>query len=471
MNGEENTFDVTIIGAGPAGYVSAIRASQLGLKTAIVEREYWGGVCLNVGCVPTKALLKNAEIAELLQNRGKEFGFSFDNLSLDFSAAHKRSRQISGRLVKGVLSLMRANDITSFEGSAEIINPQKIRVTLNDGGDSDISTRNIIIATGARPRSIPGVEIDGEKVITYLEAILSPTLPKSAIIIGGGPIGIEFAYIWRSFGVDVTIVEMLDRLLPLEDPESSSVLARNYKKMGIKALTGARVEGVEKSTSGVKVMARQGDHVETLAADQALVAVSFTPNTENIGLDRIGVCLSERGGFIEIGNRMQTNIPGIYAIGDVTGKLMLAHVGSAMGIAAAEAIAGQPSQVLDYDMMPRCVYAHPQIASFGYTEDKAGELGYNLQVGKFFFLANGKALGLGEKDGFIKIISDTATGELLGAHLVGPDVTELLPELTLARSQELTAAEIGHNIHAHPTLSEALMEAAHAVEGKSIHGI
>lgn len=471
MSEVANSFDVTIIGAGPAGYVSAIRAAQLGLKTAIVEREYWGGVCLNVGCIPTKALLKNAEIADTLQNRGSEFGFTCENLSLDYSAAHKRSRQISGRLVKGVQTLMKANKITVFEGSAVIVHPQKIRVSLNDGGASEISTKNIVIATGARPRSIPGVTIDGEKVISYKEAILSPTIPKSIIVIGGGPIGIEFAYVWRAYGVDVTIVEMMDTLLPLEDPEGSTLLSRNYKRLGIKALTGARVESVEKTSEGVRVTARMGDRTETLVADQALVAVSFQPNVENIGLEPCGVRLAPRGGFVEIDDRMQTSIPGIYAIGDVTGKLMLAHVGSAMGMVAAEAIAGLNPQKLNYEMMPRCVYAHPQIASFGYTEAKAKELGFELQVGKFAFMANGKALGLGERDGYIKILSDANTGELLGAHLAGPDVTELLPELTLAWSQELTAAEIAQNVHAHPTLSEALMEAAHAVEGKSIHSV
>lgn len=463
-------FDVTVIGAGPAGYVAAIRAAQLGLKVAIVERKYWGGVCLNVGCIPTKSLLKNAEVAYTLQKRGRELGFSFDNLTLDYGVAHKRSRQVSGRLVKGVQLLIKRNAITVFDGAAVVSSPHEVTVTLDSGGRQRIETQNIIVATGARPRSIPGVTIDGERMITYTHAILSPTLPKSVIVIGAGPIGVEFAYVWRNYGVEVTIVEMMDRVLPLEDPESSAVLAKAYKKLKIKVLTGTRVEGVEVAGEGVQVTVRRGNEVETLAADQALVAIGFRPNVEEIGLEIVGVRLTERGNFIQVDDQMRTSVPNIYAIGDVTGKMMLAHVGSAMGMVAAEVIAGLEPKTLDYEMMPRCVYSHPQVASFGYTEVQAREKGFEPQVGKFLFLASGKALGLGERDGFVKIISDARTGELLGAHLVGPDVTELLPELTLARAEELTAAEIASNVHAHPTLSEALMEAAHAVEGHAIHG-
>jgi len=470
MNTTDTTFDVTVIGAGPAGYVAAIRAAQLGLKVAIVERKYWGGVCLNVGCIPTKSLLKNAQVAHTLQKRGRELGFSFDNLTLDYSIAHRRSRQISGRLVKGIQTLMQRNAITTFVGVAAITNPNEIQAALDDGGRERIRTRNIIIATGARTRSIPGVAIDGERVITYTEAILSPTLPRSAVIIGAGPIGVEFAYIWRNYGVEVTLVEMMDRILPLEDPESSAVLARAYRRLKIKARTSARVEGVEAAgDEGVQVTVLRGGKVETLAAEQALIAIGFQPNVENLGLEAAGVQLAGRGNFIQVDDQMRTNVPNVYAIGDVTGKLMLAHVGSAMGMAAAEVIAGLDPEPLDYAMMPRCVYAHPQVASFGYTQEQAREKGFEPVVGKFPFLANGKALGLGERDGFVKIISDAITGKLLGAHLVGPDVTELLPELTLAQAQELTAAEIGRNVHAHPTLSEALMEAAHAVEGRAIH--
>ncbi len=463
-------FDVTVIGAGPAGYVAAIRAAQLGKKVAIVERQYWGGVCLNVGCIPTKSLLKNAEVAYTLQKRGKELGFSFENLNLDYSGAHKRSRRVSGRLVKGVQMLMKNNDIAVYEGTAAIASPTEVQLALNGGAEQLIQTENIIIATGARSRNIPGVAVDGEKVITYSEAILAPELPKSVLIIGGGPIWVEFAYLWANYGVQVTIVEMMDRILPLEDPEASAIIAKAYKKLKIKILTGARVEGVEPAAEGGQVTVRRGAELETLTAEQALVAIGFVPNVENIGLENAGVALTERGNFVQINEQMRTNVPNIYAIGDVTGKLMLAHVGSAMAIVAAEAMAGLETHKLDYIMMPRCVYCHPQVASFGYTEQQAQEQGFQIETGKFLFLANGKALGLGEREGYVKLISDAATGQLLGGHLVGPDVTELLPELTLAQMEGLTAAEIGRNVHAHPTLSEALMEAAHVLQGHAIHG-
>lgn len=465
----DQTFDVTVIGAGPAGYVAAIRAAQLGLQVAIVEKEYWGGVCLNVGCIPTKSLLKNAEVAHMLHTRGKELGFSFENLALDYGVAHSRSRQVSARLVKGVQLLMKKNAISVFEGTATVAGPHQVSIALDNGGQQVLDTRNIIIASGARPRGIPGVPLDRERIITYTEAILSPQLPKSVIIVGGGPIGVEFATIWRSYGSEVTIVEMMDRILPLEDPEASAVLARAYRRLKIKVLTGARVENVTTGEGHVQVGVLRGDKVETLTAEKALVAIGFQPNVENLGLEEAGVELAERGRFVKIDNQMRTTIPSIYAVGDVTGKLMLAHVGSAMAMVAAEAIAGRPTQELDYRMMPRCVYAHPQLASFGYTEEQAQERGHQVKAGKSLFLSNGKALGLGERDGFVKIITDGETGELLGAHLVGPDVTELLPELTLAQSGGLTAADIANNVHAHPTLSEVLMEAAHAVEGHAIH--
>jgi len=464
-----NSYDVTVIGSGPAGYVAAIRAAQLGLRVAIVEREYWGGVCLNVGCIPTKALLKTAEVAHMLQSRGREFGFAFDNLRLDYGVAVQRSRQIADRLVKGVQLLLKSGGITALAGTGTIAGANQVRVALDEGGEETIDTRHIIVATGARPRGIPGVTIDGAKVITYTEAILSSDLPKSVVIIGAGPIGVEFGTIWRSYGVDVTIVEMMDRLLPLEDRETSEVVARAYRRLKINVVTGARVEGIDTKEDGVVVKVSKDGTAAELEAEQALVAIGFIPNVEGIGLESAGVALTEKGNFVEVDDRMRTNVPQIYAVGDVTGKLMLAHVGSAMGIIAAEAIAGQDPPGLDYRMMPRCVYCQPQVASFGYTEEQAREAGFELQIGKFPFLANGKALGLGERDGFVKILSDAVTGELLGAHLVGPDVTELLPELTLARMQELTAAEIGRNVHAHPTLSEAIMEAAHAVEGHAIH--
>ncbi|GMQ78904.1 MAG: dihydrolipoyl dehydrogenase [Anaerolineae bacterium] len=459
--------DVTVLGGGPAGYVAAIRAAQLGKETAVIEKNELGGVCLNVGCIPSKALLKNAEIAHTLNNRAKEFGFSFDNLKMDYGVAFKRSRQVSQRLVKGVGFLMKKNKIDVYEGTGTFTGKNSLRVDLNDDSSEEIASRDFIIATGARPYSIPGVEIDGEKIITYFEAIMAESLPDKAIIVGGGPIGIEFAYIWANYGVDVTIVEMLDHLLPNEDPEASAILEKAYKKLGIKYHLNARVEQAKIEEMGVKVTLNSGD---TLEADQVLVAVGFRPNVEDIGLESTGVLLNENG-TIAVDDYMRTNVKNIYAIGDVVSPegIMLAHVGSAMGIVAAETIAEYPTVPLEYRMLPRCTYSVPQVASFGYTEEQAKAEGYEIQVGRFPFQANGKALGLGEREGFVKIISDARYGEILGAHMVGPEVTELLPELTLAHFAELTAEEVARNVHAHPTLSESMMEAAHGVEGHPIH--
>lgn len=464
-----NEYQVIVLGSGPAGYVAAIRAAQLGLKTAIVEKESaLGGVCLRVGCIPSKALLKNAEIAHTLQHRGKEFGFSFENLNLDYAEAFKRSRQVSDRLTKGVGFLMRKNDIDVYEGVGSLRGKNTLHVALNDGEEKEITGDNIILATGASVRSIPGVEIDGEKVISYLEAILSDSVPESAVIIGAGPIGMEFAYVWANYGVDVTIVEMLPNLLPNEDPEVSSVVEKAYRKLGIKFHTDMTADNVDASGDKVKVTLKNG---ETLEVEQVMVAVGFRPNVDSIGLE--GELELERNdwGGIAVDGSMRTSVDNIYAVGDLVAPegLMLAHIGSAMGLIAAETIAGHPTIELEYRMLPRCTYCVPQVASFGYTEEQAQEMGFEVNVGKFPFQPNGKALGLGERDGFIKIVADARYGEILGAHMVGPDVTELLPELTLARMNELTAEEIARNVHAHPTLSEVLMEAAHGVEGDPIH--
>ena len=458
-------YDVAILGAGPGGYVAAIRAAQLGQRVAIIEKQYIGGVCLNVGCIPTKALLKNAELAHTLQHRAREFGFSFDNLKLDYGKAFKRSRQVSNRLVKGVGFLMRKNKIDVFEGAGRLTGPESLHITLNDGGEKTIAARNIIIATGARPRTLPGVDFDGERIISYVESITSDTLPEKVIVIGGGAIGMEFAYIWINYGVDVTILEMLPHLLPNEEPEISLVLEKAYKKLGVKFSTGTRVESVKKSGSRVEVVLQDGTSLE---ADQVLLAINFQPNVENLGLETAGIQLTSSGN-IAIDENMRTNVPNIYAIGDVATNYRLAHIASAMGIVAAETITGQDTVTLDYKMLPRCTYSVPQVASFGYTESQAKEAGYEIKVGQFPFQANGKALGMGERDGFVKIVADAKYGEILGAHMVGPDVTELLPELTMAHHAELTAEEIARNVHAHPTLSEALMEAAHGVEGEPIH--
>lgn len=462
-----NQYQVVVLGAGPAGYVAAIRAAQLGLKTAIVEKGNLGGVCLNIGCIPSKALLKNAEIAHTLRHRAKEFGFSFDNLQLDYGVAFQRSRQIADRLVKGVGFLMKKNGIDVHQGQGMITGRNSLNITTSDGATKSLTFDNLIIATGAQPRSVPGLTVDGQKIITYIEAITADKLPKKVLIVGAGPIGIEFAYVWANYGVEVTIVEMLPHLLPNEDPEVSDVIEKAYKKLGVKFHTNMVVEKATLSADGVQVSLKNG---ETLAVDQVLVAIGFKSNIQNIGLEAANVATTTKG-TIEVDDTMRTNVPNIYAIGDVVAPLgiMLAHVGSAMGIIAAETIAGHSTGRLNYRMLPRCTYCVPQVASFGYTEQQARDAGYQINVGKFPFQPNGKALGLGEREGFVKIIADARYGEILGAHLVGPDVTELLPELTLAQMNELTAEEIARNVHAHPTLSEALMEAAHGVEGLPIH--
>ncbi len=460
-------YDVVVLGAGPGGYVAAIRASQLGLKTAIIDKQWLGGVCLNVGCIPSKALLKNADLAYTLRNKSKELGISFDNLTLDYSAAVKRSRQVSSRLVKGVGFLMKKNNIDVFMGEGKISGKNSLTITDTDGKTETIKTKNIILATGAHSAQIPGMEIDGKKIISYQEAILQNELPESVIIIGAGAIGVEFATIWNGYGSKVTIVELLPRLVPLEDEEVGNELGKAFKKAGIEFFTDHRVLSVEKQADGVRVTVKSGEEEKVLFASQALVAIGFKPNSSNLGLEEVGVKLDKRG-FVEIDERMATNIEGIWAIGDLTGKLLLAHVASAQGIVCAENIAGADTVKLDYRMMPRATYCSPQVASFGLTETQAREEGFDVKIGRFPFQANGKALGMGEYAGFIKLVTDAKYGEILGAHMVGPEVSELLPELTLAQAMELTVEEIARNVHAHPTISEAIMEAAHDAEGRSI---
>jgi len=467
-------YDVTIVGAGPGGYVAAIRAAQLGLKTALVEKEHLGGVCLNWGCIPTKALLRNAEVVSLL-GRGKEFGFTVEGFQADFGAAVDRSRKVSERLVKGVGALMRKNEVEVIEGAGRLKSPTSVQVTLNPstslrasaGGMRTLETQNVVVATGGRARAIPGIEMDGERVLTYREAIVLRELPASAVIVGAGPIGMEFAHVWATYGAQITVVEMLDRALPLEDAEVSKEVERAFKRRKVKVLTSTRVQGIETTADGVKVTVSNEDGEQVLEAERALIAIGVRPNSEGIGLEEIGVQV-ERSTVI-IDDAMRTTVPGVYAIGDVTGKLALAHVASAQGVVAVETIAGAETVTLDYEMLPRCTYCQPQVASFGITEAQAAERGHQVKVGQFPFRAIGKALSLGDYDGFVKIVADAASGEILGASLVGPEVTELLPELVLARHWELTPEEIARTVHAHPTLSEALMEAAHGVFGQAIH--
>ena len=461
-------YDLIIIGAGPGGYVCAIRASQLGQKVAIVDKEWLGGVCLNVGCVPSKSLLKNAEVAHTLRHRGDEFGFSYENLQLDYTVAVKRSRQVAQRLTKGIAFLMKKNDIATYIGEAWLTSNSSVDVTGSDGAVSTLTASNIVIATGARAAAPVALRADRERVLTYRDAIMQKRLPASVVIIGGGAMGVEFATIWNSYGSQVTLVEMLPRILPLEDEQVSTELTRAFTKTGINVLANAKVDRLDTKDESVEVTVSTYEGIQTIAAEQVLVAVGFAPNSENLGLEALTIERDDQG-FIKIDGGMRTNVDGVFSIGDVTGKLQLAHVASAQGVVAAETIAGEPTVELDYKMMPRATYCHPEVASFGYTETEALEAGYEVKTARFDFRANGKALGLGDYVGWAKIVSDARCGEILGAHLIGPQVTELLPELTLAHNLELTGKEIARNVHAHPTLSEAVMEAAHGLVGNTIH--
>ncbi|WP_277051042.1 dihydrolipoyl dehydrogenase [Ruania albidiflava] len=461
-------YDVVVLGAGPGGYIAAIRAAQLGKSVAVVEKQYWGGVCLNVGCIPSKALLRNAELAHVLTHEKDKFGITGD-ATMSYEPTHARSRQVSAGIVKGVHFLMKKNKITEIDGWGTITSPTTLSVQADDGATSDIEFSQLIIATGATTKMLPGVQVS-KNVVTYEEQILDAELPGSIIIAGSGAIGVEFAYILKNFGVDVTIVEFLDRMVPTEDPEVSKELARHYKKLGVKVMTSTKVEGVEDTGSGVKVTVSPaaGGESQVLEADRLLSAIGFAPRLEGYGLETIGVQTTERGA-IAVDARGRTNVENVYAIGDVTGKLMLAHTAEAMGVVAAETIAGAETMEIEFDFIPRATYCQPQIASFGYTEEQAKERGYDVKTAKFPFSANGKAAGLGEAVGFVKVVADSTYNEIIGAHMIGPDVTELLPVLNLAQRWDLTADEVSRNIFAHPTLGEAIKEAVHGISGHMLN--
>ncbi|MCQ9342701.1 dihydrolipoyl dehydrogenase [Corynebacterium sp. 153RC1] len=466
-------YDVVVLGAGPGGYVSAIRAAQLGKKVAVVEKQYWGGVCLNVGCIPSKALLKNAEVAHIFNHEAKTFGISGE-VSFDFTAAHQRSRKVSEGIVKGVHYLMKKNKITEVDGLGAFKDANTIEITEGKDAGKTLTFDNCIIATGSVVRSLPGVEIGGN-ILSFEEQILKSEAPKSMVIVGAGAIGMEFAYVLANYGVDVTIVEFMDRVLPNEDADVSKEIAKQYKKLGVKLLTGTKTTAIRDlgGEAGVEVdvESKDGSKSETLKADRVMVSIGFAPRTEGYGLENTGVELTDRGA-IAIDDEMRTNVPHIFAIGDVTAKLQLAHVAEAQGVVAAEVIAGAETQLLgDYMMMPRATFCNPQVASFGYTEAQAKEKfeGREIKVATFPFSANGKAAGLAETAGFVKIVADAEYGELIGAHMVGANVSELLPELTLAQRFDLTAEEIGRNVHTHPTLSEAMKEAAEGIMGHMIN--
>ncbi|CAM5246478.1 dihydrolipoyl dehydrogenase [Streptomyces spiroverticillatus] len=465
----QERFDVVVLGAGPGGYVAAIRAAQLGKKVAVVEERYWGGVCLNVGCIPTKALLRNAELAHIFTREAKTFGIKVDGeVSFDYGEAFRRSRRVADGRVKGVHFLMKKNGITEIDGRGTFLDANTLQVAGSDGTTRQISFENCIIATGATPKLLPGTA-RSERVVTYEEQILAEDVPQSVVIAGAGAIGIEFAYVLHNYGVKVTIVEFLDRIAPLEDADVSAELAKQYRKLGIEVLTSTRVESIDESGAQVKVTVTGKDGAQkVLEADKVLQAIGFAPNVTGYGLEATGVAVTERGG-IDVDGRCRTSVPHIYAIGDVTAKLMLAHTAEAMGVVAAETLADAETMELDYPMIPRATYSQPQIASFGWTEAQAKEKGFDVKVAKFPFTANGKAHGLGDVTGFVKLISDNTHGEIIGAHLIGPDVTELLPELTLAQQWDLTVHEVARNVHAHPTLGEAVKEAVHGLAGHMIN--
>ncbi|HZW42343.1 MAG TPA: dihydrolipoyl dehydrogenase [Agromyces sp.] len=461
-------FDVVVLGAGPGGYVAAVRAAQLGLRTAVIEERYWGGVCLNVGCIPSKALLRNAELAHIFNTQAATFGISGE-ATFDYGVAFDRSRTVAEGRVKGVHYLMKKNGITEYDGRGTFRDANTIEVAKADGSTETITFTNAIIATGSRVKLLPGVELS-DNIVTYETQILTRELPRSIAIVGAGAIGMEFAYVLRNYGVDVTIIEFLDRALPNEDVDVSKEITKQYRKLGVPILTSTKVQTVTDNGASVTVTyTGAGDQPGSLEVDKVLMAVGFAPNVEGFGLEATGVALTDRGA-IAIDEFMRTNVPHIYAIGDVTAMLMLAHVAEAQGVVAAETIGGAETMSLgDYRMMPRVTFCQPQVASFGLTEQQARDEGYDVKVATFPFTANGKAQGLGEPGGFVKLIADAKYLELLGGHLIGADVGELLPELTLAQKWDLGALELGRNVHTHPTLSEALQEAYHGLAGHMIN--
>ncbi|WP_295012789.1 dihydrolipoyl dehydrogenase [uncultured Microbacterium sp.] len=461
-------YDVVVLGAGPGGYVAAVRSAQLGLSTAIIEEKYWGGVCLNVGCIPSKALLKNAELAHTLNHKADFFGISGE-FTMDYGKAFDRSRVVADGRVKGIHFLMKKNKVTEYDGRGTFTGPKAITVTKADGSTEEVTFDNVIIATGSTVRLLPGVQLS-DNVVTYEEQILSRDLPTSIVIVGAGAIGMEFAYVMTNYGVKVTIIEFLDRALPNEDADVSKEIQKQYKQYGVDILTSTKVESVVDNGDAVTVTYTGKDGQQgSITADKVLMSVGFAPNVDGFGLDKTGVKLTERGA-IDIDDHMRTNVEGIYAIGDVTAKLQLAHVAEAQAVVAAETIGKAETMTLgDYRMMPRATFCSPQVASFGLTEQQAKDEGREIKVATFPFMANGKAHGLGEPVGFVKLIADAEHLELIGAHMIGPDVSELLPELTLAQKWDLTALELARNVHTHPTLSEALQEGFHGLAGHMIN--
>lgn len=460
------SYDLIVLGSGPAGYVAAIRASQLGLKTAVVEKEALGGICLNWGCIPTKALLKSANVFEYI-NHAKDYGITVGAPKVDFGGVVKRSRDVAKGMSSGVQFLMKKNKIDVIMGTGKLKPGKKLEVTGADGKQQTLEAKHIIIATGARSRELPALKQDGKKVIGYREAMVLPEQPKSMVVVGSGAIGSEFAYFYNALGTKVTLIEFMPNIVPVEDEDVSKQLEKSFKKQGIEVMTGSEVTKVDTSGKGCKVTVKTAKGEQTIESDIVLSAVGIASNIENIGLEEVGIVTDRNK--IKVDAFYNTNIPGYYAIGDIVPGQALAHVGSAEGIICVEKIAGKEPQPLDYNNIPGCTYCSPEVASVGYTEKAAKEKGYELKVGKFPFTASGKASAAGAKDGFVKLIFDAKYGELLGAHMIGMNVTEMIAECVAMRKLETTGHEIIKTVHPHPTMSEAIMEAAAAAYGEVIH--
>ncbi|MET0395731.1 MAG: dihydrolipoyl dehydrogenase [Longimicrobiaceae bacterium] len=464
----DTNFDVVVVGAGPAGYVAAIKAAQLGYRTACVEDTFLGGVCLNIGCIPTKALLESAAMITHL-GHAKEFGVEVGEIKTNMAQAVKRSRQVSDRLVKGIGFLFKKNKVTHVPGRGRLAGKGQVEVTAKDGGKQTLTGKHVILATGSRPRDLPFLKIDHDRVWDSTDAMMSQEAPKTLAVVGAGAIGMEFADVYAAFGTRVTIIEALDRVLPLEDRDCSAVVEKSYRKRGMEVYTGARLEKAEVGKAGVTLTVKTAKgETRTIEAERVLSAIGRAPNVEDVGLEAAGVKLTERG-FIAVDRQMRTSVEGVYAIGDVAGPPLLAHKGSHEGVACVEAIHADPHAGIDYGNIPNCTYCHPEVASVGLTEEQAREQGMDIEVGTFPWTANGRALTSGDTDGFVKVIRDKKYSEVVGAHIVGPHATELIAEFVVGRHLETTVEEMDRAMHPHPTLSEAVAEAALAALGHALH--
>jgi dihydrolipoamide dehydrogenase len=462
-----DTHDIAVIGGGPGGYVAAIRAAQLGLKTALIERAELGGVCLNWGCIPTKALLRSAEVLHLMKN-ASAFGLSASNVAFDLAAVVKRSRAVAAQLNSGVKGLLRKNKVTVYEGHGKLGGKGRVTVTKDGKPVAELAAKHVILATGARARVLPGLDPDGKQVWTYREAMLPDSMPKSLLVVGSGAIGVEFASFYRTLGAEVTIVEVLERILPVEDADISAAARKSFERQGMKILTSATVKALKKDAEGVTATIASASGEQSIKAEKVILAVGITPNTEDLGLEGTAVKLDR--GHVVVDQWLQTGEPGVYAIGDLTGAPWLAHKASHEGVICVERIAGVPHVApLDVRRIPGCTYCHPQVASVGLSEARAKELGHAVKVGRFPLIGNGKAIALGDTEGFVKTVFDAKTGELLGAHMIGPEVTELIQGYTIAKTLETTEAELMHTVFPHPTLSEAMHEAVLDAYGRVIH--